>query len=144
MLRAGIAIAVLTITVGTAFGQASTGEGLHDFCPELQRTKENPSGNRDCGPGCIEEENFSFPRGLWAFDELEKYLFEPQEGDGWEASIGKSQELDIAKGTLLRLRLLIAYQSLLANEKSATAEADYQQYRKVYCDFLRDDAIYLD
>jgi len=116
-----------------------------DYCPEFERSAENPYGLRECNAGCIEETEFTFDGGVQAINKnADDFWAESTEGgDEWEQDIERHANMVISLGAIYRLRLLLAHQKLLAKKGSEAAQSELEDIRGQYCEFLR-TASYLD
>jgi hypothetical protein len=73
---------------------------------------------------------------MTALDGLQRHLFsEEPPADEWESSIGNATSVAVLRGTLLQLQMEIA--------RKAGGDS-YETVRRRYCDFLKDEANYLD
>jgi hypothetical protein len=136
-MAAAILLAMLPLTSPRA----------EDYCPELQRTNENPLGLRDCGPGCIPEDEFSLESALSVLQEIRNDLVKSDlpVGNRWERSIGYDYQLTIIEGALLRRDMMRAKEDLADPRRAEPWQADdYETSRAEWCEFLRKRAIYLD
>ena len=136
--KAVMTVIAVALSAALSVG-ASAFDAANDYCPELLRADVkpygvgSPTGLRECGPGCIDEAEFTVASALVVLQAIEKDLTRNELiPDAWERDIERTAHLTILEGAMLRYELTHALKE------------EYEGARSNYCSFLKNRAYYLD